>query len=169
MARRRARRARPRAVVSRQTFVRTLAEVSLPPALTAESFEARHATLFRVGPWPAVTIVPPREVCGPRGVVLASLAARATSWLLVRRDAFGELRGLEVEVAPSGRRGEVAVRLLRSSGRSIAEGTARIVDTGVIDFRVRVVGKTRAQRRGRGLVVAGRLQVGRRWRVLPRP
>lgn len=165
----RARRPTARAVVSRRTFVKTLSAVSVPPSLSAADFDPRYATMFQLGRRPAVTIVPPAEVCGKTGVTLAGIGDKPTSWLLVRRDAFGELRGLEVEVVPSGRRGGLAIRLLRSSGRCIAEGTARLVSERVVDFRVTALGKTRAQRRRpRRLVVAGRLIAGRQWRVQPR-
>jgi hypothetical protein len=140
----------------------------MPPVLSAERFDVRHAVMFDLGPRPPVTIVPPADVCGTAGIRVAALGEKPTSWLLVRRDAFGELRGLEVEVVPAPGPARLAIRLLRSSGRSIAEGMARIVSEREIAFRVAVPGKARRGPRARARIVAGRLITGARWRVRTR-
>lgn len=87
-----------------------------------------------------------------------------STWLILRRDSLDIVAGLELEVTASGEEGRVDLRVLRSSGRPIAEGSAWGSGSGV-EFEVRVLGVRVPRRKKRRMALKGTLDSSGRLRM----
>lgn len=121
----------------------------VPTRLRRLEFDTRRGLDIQFGPirWSAIPSV------GGLGNEEKALDVRRvvdnpSTWLILRRDSLDIVAGLELEVTASGKEGRVDVRVLRSSGRSVAEGSAWSSGSG-IEFEVRVLG-VRVPRRKKG-------------------
>jgi len=128
-------------------------------------FDKRHGVEIRFGPirW---TAVPSVGALGDEGkaIDVRRVVHNPSSWMVLRRDSLNTVAGLELEVKPGRDEGRVDLRVLRSSGRPIAEGTAWDSNEGV-EFEVRVLGVRVPRRKKNGTVLRGVLDRSGRLRM----
>ncbi len=140
--------------------LKSLDLVSIPAALPVGTFELKQGVAFPLGKRRTFTLVPPQAVLESGKVNLKEVFQRPRSWLAVLQDDFGQLNAQELELEPASKKGTLRIRLLRSTGRVIAEGTVTL-EGDAVSFEV----KTVAKRSVRALqpVFRGRLTGGSRW------
>jgi hypothetical protein len=97
--------------------------IDLPPHLRADAFDGAYAQTLRLSPALSLSIVPPRTMFGGATVDFG-WATQAHSWLLLVQQRLGGPRAQEIELSPTSR-GTLSLRVVRSSGRLVADGTAR--------------------------------------------
>jgi hypothetical protein len=111
----------------------------LPARFRGTRFDVNRSLRFEIGPW-TWTAVPPVGVFGDQETIdVSGIIDRPTSWLILKRSSQRSLQGMELEVTPAREQGTVKLRILRNSGRTIAEGVARAGKKG-IDFEVETTG-----------------------------
>lgn len=137
--------------------------VNLPPLFWGEEMDLSHAVDLHLGRKLLVTIAPPGRLFQKRGAGLAEIFSRPGSWLAILRDQFGQPRGQELELTPAKETGLLNMRLLRSTGRSIAEGQARLVGEAEIQFEMAIFAHARPG--PPAALVRGRLDAAGEWRI----
>jgi hypothetical protein len=137
----------------------------VPTHLKSIEFDRRRGIAVELGPirW---TAIPAVGALGGEGasIDVQNVVRNPSTWLLLRRDSVNTVAGLELEVREGRDKGRANVRVLRSSGRSIAEGTAWNSDRGV-EFEVRVIGVRVPRRKQQGTVLRGALDTSGRLRM----
>jgi hypothetical protein len=137
----------------------------VPAHLKPIEFDRRRGIAVELGPirW---TAIPAVGALGDKGATIdvRNVVRNPSTWLLLRRDSLNTLAGLELEVKEAREKGKVDVRVFRSSGRSVAEGTAWDSDRGV-EFEVRVIGVRVPRRKQQGTVLRGVLDTSGRLRM----
>lgn len=136
-----------------------LPQLELPAGMDARELAGEKAASFELRT-ERITIVMPAALAAKPGD-LSGAAASRLPWLLLREGRLGEARGYTLDVRPARRAGSARLVLLRSTGRVVAEGAARLVDDGrAATFELEAVdGATRVRPRFRGRLEAGRLQL----------
>lgn len=136
---------------------------AVPTHMRRFEFDRRRAVSIKFGPtsW---TAVPSVGVLGEgdEKVDVRNVIHSPGTWMLLKRDTLDVVAGLELETEKSSAEDRVDLRVLRSSGRPIAEGTAWLSGNDV-EFEVRVLGVRRRGKRGtvlRGVLdSSGRLEM----------
>jgi hypothetical protein len=146
-----------------ESALKELHMVHLPPLFWGEAMDLSHAVDLQLGRKLVVSIVPPTRLFQERKADLAEIFARPRSWLAVFQDQFGQHRGQELELTLAEKEGVLNVRLLRSTGRPVAEGQARLAGKGEVQFELAVYGRARP---GPPVaVVRGRLNAAGEWQA----
>jgi len=102
-------------------------------------FNLQRGLALMIGPWKWTAVPAASALGGDEQIDVHTIVDRPTSWLLLKRDSLDVAQALELEITPGQQPGVVTLRVLRSSGRVVAEGTARRARDG-IDFEVEATG-----------------------------
>lgn len=126
---------RPRVRFPRTTA--SLRGVVLPPLVRPEAFDGARGLNVQVGEGLGVRLVPPQGLLDPTSADLGSAFADPRPWLLVREDRLGYAWAQTVVLGPTRAKDLVNFRVLRTTGRPIAEGTARLSADGEVTYEIR--------------------------------
>lgn len=137
--------------------------VNLPETFSVQSLEWQEGVSVHVGNRRMVTVVPPKEFMKENRVDFPRVLENPASWLVVMEDDFGELNGKEVEITPSSKKGTVGIRVLRSSGHVVAEGSGTLQADQAINFEVKMLGKGPSKKQTQ-TVFRGSLTADKQWR-----
>jgi hypothetical protein len=148
-----------RPIPLRRTRRLDLPQLELPAGMDARTLAGEKARSFELGT-ERITIVMPAALAAKPGD-LSGAAASALPWLLLREGRLGEARAYTLDIRPTRGAHSARLVLVRSTGRVVAEGAARLVDDGrAATFELEAVdGAARVRPRFRGRLEAGRLQL----------
>lgn len=138
---------------------RDLPQLELPVGLEAGTLAGETARSFKLGTERITIVMPAALATKPDD--LSAAAASAFPWLVLREGRLGKPRGYTLDVQPRQRAQAARLVLLRSTGRAVAEGTARLIDNGrAATFELEAIdGAARLRPRFRGRLEAGVLQL----------